>query len=173
MAKIHPYIHFRKFSLGLTVVIFTAITLINSACVDNEIEGASATPQKFAASKATSSFSTLNTCGGSTVGTTFSVRIDIAGTEMVNFASGRYKFSSQSSYTELSSYTYVQTGGSSSTTTEFRKPVKAGASANYITITHCVRFGTSSTIEYVYDLISVNGNESTISLVINRPLNAN
>lgn len=159
----------------LQAVFFFILTLFVSGCLDDNIEGASSTASSgpFKALKATSSFTTVNNCSGSTA-TTFLVKIDLQGTGLVYDAYGTYKFSTQTSTTSVS-YNYTQTGGGSSGSTNngFRAVNKSTATTpNFITVTHCVRFGTSTSVEYTYDLTTVAGDYSTISLVIPKPAGA-
>jgi hypothetical protein len=177
MRHLLSHIRLNSALLGVKLSVFGLIAFLFGACVDNEIEGAATSNSSttFKATKATSSFTTVNNCGTSTsIGTTFNVRIDLQGKELAYITEVRYKFSSQSSFSTTSLYTALQTGGSSQgTTSTFRQPVKSSSTtANYYTVTHCVRFGTSSSIEYQYDLTSESGVSSTISTVITRPASA-
>ena len=119
-----------------------------SGCTDTTIEGI--TPQ-FKATTATSSFTTLNTCTNS--GTTFNVKIDFQGFKSVSSVSYYYEFSSGSSGT-VSSASFTN-------------------SSNFITVSHCVRFSTSTSITYDYTITNVDGKVTTISKTINKPSGAN
>lgn len=141
-------------------------------CLDEDIEGAS-NSQPFKASKVASTFVSINNCtltSGGSNGTNFTIRIDIQGQRIVSFVDGEFRFSSQTSFTPVSSFAFTQTGGSAGGT--FRSSTSS-STANYITITQCIRFGTSTSITFNFEVTSENFETSTISLTIQKPTGAN
>jgi hypothetical protein len=176
MMRVLSHVRWNSALTVVNLILFGVFAFVFSACTDNEIEGAasSAASTTFKATKATSSYTIVNNCGTSTsVGTTFNVRIDLQGQELATITEVRYKFSTQSSFSSTYNYTAQQTGGNAQAgQTAFRQPVKTSTTPNFYTVSHCVRFGTSTSIEYQYDLMSNSGVISTISTIISRPASA-
>lgn len=146
--------------------------ILTSGCMDNTIEGLSSSSSgAFKVNKTSSSYVSINNCtlsGTSNLGTSFTVKIEYQGAEIISGISYTFRFSSGTTGGPTSAnFQYYGSGGSS----DFRA-ASSSVSAygeNY----HCVRFGTSTSIDVTYT-ISTSSNKTYITTVtITKPVGAN
>ena len=158
-----------KFSIYAYALSLISIILA-CGCTDNTIEGLSANSSGvFKVSKSSYSNTTLNDCfisSSGNYGTTFIVKLEYQGSEVVNKIGYAYKFSSGATGTVASvSYTDLKSGGSGT----FRG---TSGLAN-LQVTHCVRFGTSTSIEYTYTITTTLNKTYTSIVTVTKPVGAN
>ncbi len=150
--------------------LFLVTVILVCGCTDNTIEGLSGNSGVFSVSKSSYSNTVLNDCyisSSANYGTTIIVKLEYQGSEVVNKVGYSYKFSTGSTGTVASvSYTDSKSSGSSGT-------FRGTSGLSNLQISHCIRFGTSTSIEYTYTITTTLNKTYTSVVTVTKPVGAN